>query len=55
MVTTIQIEEKVKTRLKEIKVHPRETYSKVIERLIKHSSEEGELSPETIKNIESFE
>ena len=38
--------------MEEIKIHPRETYSKVIERLIKHSSEEGELSPETIKNIE---
>jgi len=52
MVTTIQLEEKVKSKLEEMKMHSRETYNKVIERLIKSSMEEEELSPQTIKNIE---
>lgn len=52
MATTIQIEEKIKSKLEEMKIHPREPYSKVIERLIKYSGEEKELSHETIKNIE---
>jgi predicted transcriptional regulator len=52
MVTTIQIDEKIKSKLEELKIHSREPYSKVIERLIKYSSEEEELSPETIANIE---
>ena len=52
MATTIQIEERIKCKLVELKIHPREPYSRVIERLIKYSGEEGELSPETIKNIE---
>ena len=51
MVTTIQLEENIRNKLEELKVHPRETYSKVIERLIKIGTEE-ELSPQTIKNIE---
>ena len=53
MATTIQIEEKIKSKLEEMKMHPREPYSRVIERLIKYSGEEEELGPETIKNIES--
>ena len=52
MVTTIQLEERIKNKLEEIKIHPRETYSRTIERLIHLSSEEEELSTETIKNIE---
>jgi predicted transcriptional regulator len=52
MATTIQIEEKIKSRLEEMKIHPREPYSRVIERLIKYSGDERELSPETIRNIE---
>jgi predicted CopG family antitoxin len=52
MVTTIQIEEKIRTKLGEMKIHPREPYSRVIERLIKFSEEEGDLTPETIRNIE---
>jgi predicted transcriptional regulator len=51
MVTTIQLEERVKNKLEGMKIHQRETYSKVIERLI-ISSEDEELSPQTIKNIE---
>jgi len=52
MVTTIQLEERIKNKLEEIKMYPRETYSRIIERLIQLSSEEEELSTETIKNIE---
>jgi predicted transcriptional regulator len=52
MSTTIQLEEKVKEKLDEMKLHPRETYSKVIERLVGNEVEEEELSPQTIKNIE---
>lgn len=52
MVTTIQLEERIKKKLEEMKMHPREPYSKVIERLIQFSEEEEELSGETIRNIE---
>lgn len=53
MVTTIQLEERIKNKLEAIKVHPRETYEEVIERLIRLSEEEEKgLSPQTIKNIE---
>ena len=52
MVTTIQIEEKIKDKLNEMKIQPRETYNKVLERLIKISADEEELNPQTIRNIE---
>ncbi|MEX0656211.1 MAG: hypothetical protein WD154_01525 [Nitrosopumilaceae archaeon] len=54
MVTTIQLEEKIKQRLDELKNHPRETYNEVLKRLVKIATEgsEGELSPQTIKNIQ---
>ena len=52
MVTTIQLEERVKNKLEEMKLYPRETYSSIIERLIQLYAEEEELSPQTIKNIE---
>ena len=51
MVTTIQLEEKVKEMLAKMKAHPSETYSKVIERLIANN-EEYELSPKAVRNIE---
>ena len=52
MVTTIQLEERIKNKLEEMKMHPRETYSEVIERLVNLSTEEEELSPQTVMNIE---
>ena len=54
MVTTIQLEEKIKQQLDELKNHPRETYNEVLKRLVKIATEEaeGELSPQTIKNIQ---
>jgi len=52
MVTTIQLEERIKTKLDKMKLHPRETYNTVIERLLYDTAEE-ELSPQTIRGIES--
>ncbi len=52
MATTIQLEERIKNKLEGLKVHPRETYNKVIERLIESGREE-ELSAHTVRNIES--
>lgn len=52
MATTIQLEERIKTKLDKMKLHPRETYNKVIERLL-HNTAEEELSPQTIRGIES--
>jgi len=51
MVTTIQLEERVKNMLEKMKSNPAETYNKVIKRLIVNV-EEYELSPKTVKNIE---
>lgn len=52
MGTTIQLDKKVRDKLKELKLHPRESYNKVVERLISIKTDEGELSEETIKEIE---
>jgi hypothetical protein len=52
MVTTVQLEKRVKDELESIKAYPKETYSKVIERLIKTCSEDSELSSQTVRNIE---
>lgn len=38
MVTTIQIDEKVKAKLDELKIHHRESYNELISRLIASSS-----------------
>ena len=50
--TTIQLDKKVKAKLDALKIHPRESYSKVVERLVEIRSDEGVLSEETIKDIE---
>lgn len=50
--TTIQLDKKVRDKLKELKLHPSESYNKVLERLISIKTDEGELSEETIKDIE---
>lgn len=54
MVTTIQLEEKIKRQLEELKNHPRETYNEVLERLVKMATKETEeaLSSQAIKNIQ---
>ena len=53
MNTTIQIDKKIKERLEELKIHPRESYNQVIERLIEIRTDDGILSNQTLKNIES--
>jgi predicted transcriptional regulator len=50
--TTIQLDKKTRDRLKELKLHPRESYDKVVERLLALRTDEGELSEETIRDIE---
>lgn len=52
MGTTIQLDKKVRDKLKELKLHPGESYNKVVERLIAIKTDEGELSEETIRGIE---
>lgn len=52
MGTTIQLDKKVRDKLKELKLYPGESYNKVVERLISIKSDEGELSEETIRDIE---
>jgi hypothetical protein len=50
--TTIQLDKKTRDRLKELKIHPKESYDKVVERLLSLRTDEGELSEETIRDIE---
>lgn len=52
MGTTIQLDKKVRDRLRELKIHPKESYNKVVERLLALRTDEGELSEETIRDIE---
>ena len=52
MATTIQIDRKVRDKLKQLKIHPRESYNNVVERLIELRTDEGELSEDTIRDIE---
>ncbi len=52
MGTTIQLDKKTRDRLKALKMHPRESYNKVVERLLVLRTDEGELSEETIRGIE---
>ena len=52
MDTTIQIEKRIKDKLENLKIHPRESYNKVIERLVDIRTDEGPLSNETLMNIE---
>ena len=52
MVTTIQLDEKVKGNLETLKVHPRETFNEVIVRLV-DSSSPAEVDKESL--IETIE
>lgn len=49
MNTTIKISDKTKTKLEHLKIHKRESYDDVIERLM--TPQDDELDPQTIKNI----
>lgn len=52
MGTTIQLDKKTRDKLKELKIHPKESYNKVVERLLALRTDEGELSEETIRDVE---
>ncbi len=52
MSTTIKLDKKVKNKLKRLKIHPRESYNKVVERLVQIRGDEGVFSEDTIKDIE---
>ena len=52
MITTIQLDEKLKQRLDELKIHHRETYNELISRLIDTSSPEMVNRESLIATIE---
>ena len=49
MATTIQIEEKVKSKLDKLKVHPRESYNELIEKMADRYNFDEESLQETIE------
>ncbi|MDN7025703.1 hypothetical protein FGU65_12560 [Methanoculleus sp. FWC-SCC1] len=51
--TTIKIATDLRDRLNALKVHPRETYSEVIGRLVENSVDDEPLSDETIRALEA--
>ncbi len=53
MVTTIQLDEKVKGKLDFLKIHPRETYNELLIRLVENCSAENdkEVLVETLEII----
>jgi len=53
MVTSIQLDNKTKSKLDKMKVFPRESYDDVVNRLINVAEDdEGVLSEQTIKDLE---
>jgi len=50
--TTIKIDTELKGRLNALRIHPRESYSEVIGRLVAMAVDEEPLSEETIRDIE---
>ncbi len=52
METTIQVHRTLKDKLEKLKIYPRESYAKVIERLIAGGIDSEPLSEEEIKGIE---
>ena len=52
MVTTVQIDNELKERLNRLKIHPRESYEEVIQRLIESSTDKEPLSEDDIRDIE---
>ncbi len=52
MVTTIQLDEKVKGRLESLKIHPRETYNELILRILERNPLEHASRESLIATIE---
>lgn len=54
MVTSIQLDNKTKTRLEKMKIFPKESYDDVVNRLINAvEDDEGILNKRTIKDLET--
>lgn len=52
MVTTIQLRPETKSRLDDLKIHPRETYDETLNRLLDMAYDPEPLSEESMKKIE---
>ena len=52
MAPRIKIDKKVREKLKQLKLHPRESFNNVVKRLIELRSEDRGLSEDTIRDIE---
>jgi len=52
MVTTIQLQPETKSRLDDLKLHPRETYDETLNRLLDMAYDPEPLSEESMKKIE---
>lgn len=52
MVTTIQLRPETKSRLDDMKIHPRESYDEALNRLLDMAYDPEPLSEETLKKIE---
>ena len=52
MVTTVQLRPETKSRLDDMKIHPRESYDEVLNRLLDMAYDPEPLSEETLKKIE---
>ena len=50
--TTIQIQTATRARLEDLKVHPRETYDEVVNRLLDTAYDSEPLREETLRKIE---
>lgn len=50
--TTIQLQSATRARLEALKVHPRETYDEVVNRLLDAAYDPEPLSEETLRKIE---
>ncbi len=49
--TTIQIRTSTRNKLKELKIHPRESFDSVVERLVESKIDDKPLSETTLRNI----
>jgi len=52
MVTTIQLQPETKSRLDDVKIHPRETYDETLNRLLDMAYDPEPLSEESMQKIE---
>lgn len=53
--TTVQLRKETKEKLNALKIHPRETYDELIDRLADAAYDEEPLSPDEIEDIRESE